>query len=86
MIYPVSRALRAIASEGQDLDHTPAADLWETVCDDVDRWARDNGHRAELGQVVEDGVSVYCDDEFALQCEDIAGATVARLLRGGGAA
>ena len=86
MIYPVSRALRAIEAEGQNLHTTPIAHLSDTVEWDVDQWARDNGYRAELGQVVEDGVSVYCDDEFALQCEDIAGATVARLLRGGGAA
>ena len=86
MIYPVSRALRAIEAEGQNLHTTPIAHLSDTVEWDVDQWARDNGYRAELGQVVEDGESVYCCNAYLFACEDIAGATIARLLRGGGAA
>lgn len=85
MIYPINRARHAIASEGQDLDSTPAADLWDTIHEDVDQWARDNGYRAEMGQVMEDGVPVYCDDEFALQCEDIARSALRRLMAGGAA-
>ena len=85
MIYPISSARRAIESEGQDLDTTPAADLFDTINEDVDGWARFYGYRAEMGQVMEDGEPVYCDDEFAAQCEDIARSALRRLMAGGAA-
>ena len=67
--YPLTRALRAIAADGLDIDASPATMLHDAIAADVYRWAQT---QPDVGLVMVDGVPEYCEDQCLADCDVIA--------------